>query len=262
MDLFFELHRDLPREGPGEVASTRRAFALMSGLPARLRILDIGCGPGMQTLELARICDSSILATDTYQPYLDALSRRAEKEGVAERITISNQSMFALDFEPGSFEAIWSEGAIYIIGFEKGLREWQPWLKAGGYLAVTELSWLKADAPAEIEGYWHENYQGMQSLEDNLASVEKSGYRESGYFVLPESAWWEDYYTPLEERIGMLGEEYRGNGEAQAFLHESQREIDLYRQYSDWYGYVFFVMQKLPANDLKATYINHHRWLD
>ena len=259
MDLFFELHHDLPREGPGEDGSTRRAFALMSDLPAQPRLLDIGCGPGIQTLELARICDGSILAIDTHQPFLEALARRAEQEGVAERISTRNQSMFELNFEPGSFEAIWSEGAIYILGFEQGLLEWQPWLKKGGYLAVSELSWLKADAPAEVKTLWKENYPGMHTLEQNLASVEKSGYRETGHFVLPESAWWEDYYTPLEKRIGVLGEKYRGNEEALAFLHTSQREIELYRKYSEWYGYVFYVMQKLPAIGLKTTIINHHR---
>ena len=245
MDLFFELHRDMPREGPGEAASTRQAFALMTGLPDRPRILDIGCGPGVQTLQLAKISAGTILAIDNHQPFLDALALRAEQEGLSDRISIRNQSMFDLDFiKPGSFDAIWSEGAIYIIGFAKGLREWQPFLKQGGYLAVSELSWLKPVPPAEIETYWEENYPGMQPLEQNLATLHKAGYRETGHFVLPESAWWEDYYTPLEKRIALLREKYRDNDEALAFLHTSQREIDLYRQYSEWYGYVFYIMKK------------------
>ena len=244
MDLFFEIHSDLPREGPGEAASTRRAFALLGGLPEQRRLLDIGCGPGLQTLELARISAASIVAVDTHQPFLDTLARQAAREGLAERITTLNRSMFALDFEPGSFDVLWSEGAIYIMGFERGLREWQPLLKKGGYLAVTELSWLKPAAPAEITAFWDADYPGMHTVDENLAAIERTGYREIGHFGLPESAWWEDYYTPLEKRIGVLSEKYRGNAEALAFLQESQREIELYRQYSDWYGYVFYVLQK------------------
>jgi ubiquinone/menaquinone biosynthesis C-methylase UbiE len=243
MELFFELHSDLPREGPGEAACTRRAFALMTGLPEQARLLDIGCGPGLQTLELARISTATILAIDNHQPFLDALTRQAGQAGMADRITTRNQSMFDLDFETGSFDILWSEGAVYIIGFEKGLREWQPFLKKGGYLAVTELSWLKAAPPAEIKSFWNENYPSMQPLEQNLAVLQKTGYREAGHFVLPESAWWEDYYIPLEKRIRILTEKYRGNEEALAFLRASQREIDLYRQYSEWYGYVVYVMQ-------------------
>jgi ubiquinone/menaquinone biosynthesis C-methylase UbiE len=243
MDLFFELHRDLPREGPGEAVCTRRAFALMTGLPANARLLDIGCGPGLQTMELARISTASILAIDNHQPFLDTLNRRAAQAGLADRISTRNHSMFELDFEPGSFDAIWSEGAVYIIGCEKGLREWQPFLKKGGYLAVTELSWLKAAPPTEAKTFWNENYPGMQSLEQNLAVLQETGYREAGHFVLPESAWWQDYYTPLEQRIRILTEKYRDNEEALAFLRASQREIEMYRQYSEWYGDVFYVMQ-------------------
>jgi trans-aconitate methyltransferase len=90
MDLFFELHNELPREGPGDAASTRRAFALMSALPAQPRLLDIGCGPGQQTLELARISTATILALDTHQPFLDILARQASRAGLAERDTSLN----------------------------------------------------------------------------------------------------------------------------------------------------------------------------
>jgi ubiquinone/menaquinone biosynthesis C-methylase UbiE len=243
MDIFFELHQDIPREGPGEAACTRQAFALMSGLPAQPRILDIGCGPGLQTLELARISAGSLLAIDTHRPFLEALARRASREGLADQISVRNQSMFALDFEPGSFDVLWSEGAIYIIGFEKGLREWQPLLKKGGYLAATELSWLKADPPAEVKTFWQENYPHIQTREENLALLQQAGYRAVGHFALPESAWWQDYYTPLEKRIAILTEQYRDNDEALAFLDNSQREINLYRKYSEWYGYAFYIMQ-------------------
>ena len=151
--------------------------------------------------------------------------------------------MIALDFEPGSFDAIWSEGAIYIIGFEKGLQAWQPFLKKGGYLAVTELSWIKPAPPVEAKTFWNENYPHIRSREENLALLQQAGYLEVGHFVLPESAWWQDYYNPLEKRIATLKEQYRDNDEALAFLDNSQREIDLYRKYSEWYGYVFYIMQ-------------------
>jgi len=244
MDLFFEVHRDLPREGPGEAASTRRAYQLMHRLPENPRLLDIGCGPGLQTLELARISAATVLAVDTHQPFLDVLARQATQAGLADRITTRNQSMNALDFEPGSFDVLWSEGAIYIIGFEKGLRKWQPLLKKGGYVAVTELTWLKAAPPAEAKAFWKEGYPGMQTLAGNLAAIQRAGYREIDHFVLPESAWWQDYYNPMDKRIAMLTEKYQGDAEALTFLRECRGEIEVYRRYSEWYGYVFYVMQK------------------
>jgi ubiquinone/menaquinone biosynthesis C-methylase UbiE len=247
MDIFFELHQDLPREGPGDNPSTRKALALLADLPPQPLILDIGCGPGMQTVELARCTKGKIIAIDTHQPFLEKLKQRAQAEGVSDKITAVNMSMFALDFEAKSFDAIWSEGAIYIMGFEQGLQACQPLLKPGGYVAVTELTWLRPNPPAEADNFWKENYPGMQSVQGNLDSVRAASYREIAHFVLPTSSWWEPYYTPQAARIAMLRDKYQDDDEAIQLLNESQKEIDLYRQYSDWYGYVFYVMQKAKA---------------
>ena len=247
MDIFFELHKDLPREGPGDNPSTRKALALLVDLPPRPLILDIGCGPGMQTVELARCTNGKIIAIDTHQPFLEKLKQRAQAEGLSDKITTINMSMFALDFEAKSFDAIWSEGAIYIMGFEQGLRACQPLLKPGGYVAVSEICWLRPQPPSEVQTFWAANYPGMRTVEENLEIVRAAGYREVGHFVLPPSAWWEGYYTPQEARIAMLRTKYRDDVEAIQLLDESQLEIDLYRKYSDWYGYVFYIMQKAKA---------------
>ena len=243
MKVFFEIHQGLPREAPGDNASTRRAFAALTNLPAQPKILDIGCGPGSETLELARLTGGSITAVDIHQPFLETLKQRAQEQSVAERITTLNASMFLLDFEEQSFDIIWAEGAIYIIGFEQGLRSWKPFLKHQGYMAVSELSWLRSNPPQEIRDFWSNGYPGMRSISSNLGIIESVGYREVAYFVLPSSSWWNEYYHPLEARITQLRGKYRDNSEALLQLSQEQKEIDLYRQYSDYYGYVFYVMQ-------------------
>ena len=83
----------------------------------------------------------------------------------------------------------------------------------------------------------------MRTREENLEIIRGAGYRNVGHFVLPAESWWKNYYTSLEARIVLLREKYQGNVEATQQLDEAQREIDLYRQYADWYGYVFYVMQ-------------------
>jgi ubiquinone/menaquinone biosynthesis C-methylase UbiE len=125
MNIFLEIYQNLPREAPGDNASTRQAFSLLTNLPPQPKILDIGCGSGMQTIELAKLTNGQITAVDTHQPYLDELQRRALAEGVSDNINPLNQSMFSLDFAPHSFDIVWSEGAIYIMGFETGLKSWQ-----------------------------------------------------------------------------------------------------------------------------------------
>lgn len=243
MDIFFEIHKGLPREGPGDSQSTRQAFALMKGLPANPRTLDIGCGPGRQTLDLAAITGGNIIAVDTHQPFLDHLQSLVEAQMLSERIKPMNASMFELKFPEQSFDILWSEGAIYIIGFEKGLKTWRPLLKPGGYLAVTEISWLKPDPPDDVYRFWMSEYPGMHGIEDNLRILQASGYRKTNHFSLPASSWWIDYYNPIEARLPELREKFHGNAEALGCIDATQKEIDMYRKYSDWYGYVFYVAQ-------------------
>ena len=61
MDLIYEVfNADLPRQGPGDNKSTKKAFSYLE-LPSDPCILDVGCGNGMQTLELARLTNGGIL---------------------------------------------------------------------------------------------------------------------------------------------------------------------------------------------------------
>jgi ubiquinone/menaquinone biosynthesis C-methylase UbiE len=247
MNIFFGVHQGLPREAPGDAHSTVRALAAMVDLPAVPSILDIGCGPGAQTIALACHSPAQITAVDRHQPFLDELARRAEKAGVSERIRTINASMFDLRF-PETFDVIWSEGAIYIVGFEEGLRAWRPLLRRGGYVAVTELSWIKPNPPQQVVDNWARDYPGMASIERNLSRVRAAGYQDVEHFTLPESSWWEPYYLPMQARVEELREKYRGNAEAQEQLDIELVEIEMYRKYSAWYGYVFYVMRAAEEN--------------
>ena len=117
--------------------------------------------------------------------------------------------MFALEVPPAAYDVVWAEGSIYIIGFERGLREWSTFLKDGGYVAASELTWLDRDAPEELRRFWDEAYPAMQDVAGNLATLKSCGFEEVGHFVLPESAFWDDYYTPIEKRLDLLARSTR-----------------------------------------------------
>jgi SAM-dependent methyltransferase len=246
MSLFDELTEGLPRQGPGSTAATLRALALAGGLPARPRILDVGCGPGAQTIELARATGGEITALDVRGRFLRELERRAAAAGVAARITTVEQSMFEMDFPAQSFDLIWSEGALYIMGFAAGLSICRRFLKPGGWIAASELSWLVAEPPAEPREFWARNYPEMRSFEANCRITAQAGYADLRTFVLPPADWWDNYYGPGEARVAEVRARHAGDAAACAQLDEIRREYDLFRAHSDSYGYVFYVMRK-PA---------------
>lgn len=243
MHIFYEIHEALPREAPGDEASTLRAWRALRGLPASPSVLDIGCGPGMQTVALVRASGAVVTALDIHRPFLNELVSRSIKACAAPRVHAVQAYMDALPFA-GPFDVIWAEGSIYIIGFADGLRRWRRLLKPGGWLAATELSWIKPEPPREIAEYWQGEYPGMATAEQNVAAANAAGYSVAERFTLPESAWWEPYYRPMEDRVAELRVKYRGDESAQRLLDVRSREVEMYRKYSAWYGYVFYVMQR------------------
>ena len=208
-------------------------------------MLDIACGPGMQTLHLAEVAPSaSITAVDFLPAYVAEAQRRVITHGTAERVTIAQGDMRDLGFEAESFDVIWCEGAVYVIGVETALQLWRAFLKPGGYLAFTENVWILDDVPESIKGWWRKHYSAMHTLEECSVLCERLGYEQLERFVLPESDWWDDYYTPMIQRIALLRAKYEVDQIAIAVLDESQEEIDMYREYHDCYGYTFFVLKK------------------
>ena len=153
---------------------------------------------------------------------------------------------FDMGFPAESFDLIWSEGAIYIAGFAAGLGAWRRFLKPGGWLAVSELSWLVPNPPAEAAQFWARKYPTMNSIEHNCQILSDTGYVDADGFVVPAQDWWDNYYGPAETRVTALRTKYPDDPDTLAILEDAQREYDLFRAHSDAYGYVFFVMRK-PA---------------
>ena len=243
--FFYNIYEQLPRQGPGDAESTRRAFEYMTDLPAEPRILDIGCGSGMQTLFLAELMNSRITAIDDHEPFLKILGRRARKAGVWDRIQCLNTDMHEPGFEPRTFDVIWAEGSIFVIGFEEGLKTWKKFLKPGGYMAVTDINWFKEKPPTELRAYWNQEYPEMTSVGDYIDIVKKNNYRLIHHFILPESAWWDDYYEPLEILLQRLKDKYTGQSDEMDVIRTLQKEIDIFRTYADFYGYVFYILQRM-----------------
>jgi SAM-dependent methyltransferase len=235
LNLLIDLHVAADRQGPGGEAETRRAIEL-SGLSKRrsLKVADIGCGTGASTLVLARELDAQIIAVDSLSEFLEVLRSRAAQAGLSDR-------------EAGSLDAIWSEGAIYNMGFENGVRQWCRFLKRGGILAISELTWLTASRPAELEAYWGTQYAEVGTASSKLAVLERNGYAPVAYFVLPEHCWLDAYYGPMRQRLPALLARHGSSDAAKAVVAAEELEIALYERYRAFVGYGYYVARKIEG---------------
>lgn len=241
-EAFFRLFEGLPRQGPGSDACTREALRRLPDLGAAPRVLDLGCGSGRSTLVLADALRTRVVAVDNHQRFLEQLRAAARERGLADLIEIRCADMAAPGVPEGSIDLLWSEGAIYLLGFEEGLRVWRALLRPGGCLAASECSWLVAKPPAAAAAFFREGYPGMAGIRENVARARAAGLDPIDHFTLPPAAWWDEYYTPLEQRMARLAP--AADPALAAAIGETRREIELFRKYGDSYGYVFYLLRR------------------
>ncbi|MBD3236590.1 MAG: methyltransferase domain-containing protein [Candidatus Eisenbacteria bacterium] len=242
MELLEQIQCGLDAMTPERRAWLHRAYALLPAQKRPRRILDVGCGRGGPTLELARL-GNELVGIDTDKWALEELRTAAEAAGLADRVSVRQASMLAIDFAAASFDIVWSEGSIHVIGFEEGLARWRPLLIPGGCLVVHESAWLRADPPPAAQAYWTPRFPCIRTLESYAAAAGRLGYEWIGGFTFPETFWWEGYYRPLRERVRALRREHAGDRRAEEIFERKEAEIARYRREMRWFGSAYLLMR-------------------
>ena len=241
-NALFLLFHGLERKGPGTGEATLAALERCTPLPPDPIVFDFGCGAGPATLALARALDVKVTGVDMYAPFLEELQTRAAAEGLSHRVETQQADFSNPDMAPGSIDLLWSEGAIFILGWGEGLKLWTPLVRRGGFLSLTEMTWLTRNPAEELRSVWSQWYPSMGTLESNCRAARDLGLEVVHTFVLPASAW-QTYYEPLKNRC----EELRRNPETDAALikeiEETEAEMTLFERHGDSYGYVFYILR-------------------
>ena len=245
VNLICEFFCGMNRQGPGSSQATLRALSFINGLTDQSLIADLGCGTGGQTVTLAQHVSGHITGLDIFPGFIDIFNRNVKRLGLQNRAVSVVGSMDNPPFRDGELDLIWSEGAIYNIGFERGLNEWRKYLKTGGYVAVTECCWLTDSRPAEINDYWMDAYPEIDTVYSKMAKIYKTGYLPIATFVLSESCWIDNYYVPKAVAMDAFLKKHTGNRTAEEFANMQSVEEAMYRKYKRYYGYVFFIAKKM-----------------
>lgn len=244
-NLICEFFLNIERQGPGSPEATLKALSFIDNLTNQSRIADIGCGTGGQTMVLAQHAPGQITGFDLFSGFIDRFNTNATKLNLQHRVKGIVRSMDDLPFKDEELDLIWCEGAIYNIGFERGLNEWRKFLKPGGYIAITESSWFTNERPAEIENYCMPHFPEMDTISGKVAQIQKAGYMPVTTFVLPSTCWIEHYFTPAIKAQELFLAKYAGNKTAEEFVALQRYEAEIYRKYKEFYGYVFYIAKKI-----------------
>jgi cyclopropane fatty-acyl-phospholipid synthase-like methyltransferase len=256
--MIVDFFRQIDRQGPGSEEITCRALSFIEGATgigaaaaglasstAQWRIADMGCGTGGQSITLALNTSAHITSYDNSEEMIETLQQRVAERGLQQRITGVVASMDQIPFDGREFDVIWAEGSIYNIGFERGLNLWREYLRDGGYIAVSDMVWLRDNRPAEIERYLNQNVPEMESPSFKLRQIEEAGYTPVANFVLPHNCWVENYYEPVSALFREYLQRHGNSEEAVNFVECMREEIDMYNRYKEYFGYVFFIAKKI-----------------
>jgi len=140
---------------------------------------------------------------------------------------------------------ILSEGAIYNIGFERGLNEWNKYIKKDGYLIVSEASWFTEDRPAEITDFWMDAYSEIDTIPNCISKMQKCGYIPIASFIIPEHCWTDNFYASHVSFQDSFLTKYAGNKTVEEFIAYERHEAKMYNKYKKYYGYVFYIGKKI-----------------
>ena len=227
-EAFWTLHRDLPREGPGETADVAWA-ADLARVPPDAGICDAGCGPGadLEAL-LASAPDGHVTGIEAPPDFVEAAAARR-----LDRVDVRQGDIGEIT---GPYDFIWSAGSLYFLGITNGLRAWRDALAPGGAVAFSEPCWLVPNPPEEARSFWR-RYPPMTGQTGLDARIQEAGYTTVGTRVLSDAAW-EAYYGPLEARLAEL----RRTG-SHPVWDEAEEEIALWRRHRRSYGYLLSVVR-------------------
>jgi len=217
----YRIEKDHIRENLNKY--TKKAFDFLPKIK-NPNILDIGCGTGVPTIALAKLSSGQIIGIDIDEISLNLLRGKIQELGFHNRVSVIKGSINTMDFPEESFDIIWAEGSLFVMGFEKSIKKCSSFIKPNGFLVVHD-----------------ENTDKTKKLE----SLIKYGYFLIAQFELSDDLWWREFYTPLKRLIQAFRNKYSNDFELNNELNKDRIEIEKCKSNSVVFSSFFVIMKKI-----------------
>jgi len=201
---------------------TREAFKSIPAIK-QPKILDLGCGTGVPTLEIAGLSDGKIVAVDNDQTSLDVLRKKIEILNLKDRISIVQSSVFETDFPENHYDIIVAEGILHITGFEWGLSTFSRLLKENGYFMI------------------HDEFRNEKM---KLKLIAKYRFELVKFFIMDQQIWWDVYYGFMEKKIEDMEKTYPDNSIIEELIKPLKEEIAMFQKDPASNRSIYYVLKK------------------
>lgn len=206
------------------IEHTRRAYRLLP-LLRQPEILDIGCGKGQATVELARLSGGTVTGIDIDRDVVLDLQQRLDQSSIGNRVKAVPVSFFNNNFKSSSFDLLWEEGVLHLLNTSRSLFECYRLVRPGGFLMM------------------HETIVWFKNVREKL---EEAGFTYINQYLLPRHFWWTHYGAPLEGRIQIFHQLY-GKDQYADELAVYEDAVTQIKSDPDGTDCAFYLLQKAGA---------------
>ena len=163
----------------GRIRWARRVKMLSSHLKPGMTVLELGCGTGSFTRELAR-SGADVVAIDVSPELLEMAKANCSAPNVQYQI----QNAYALSYSEGAFDSVVGSSVLHHLEVEKALRGAYRLLKPGGTIYFTEPNMLNPQIAIQKNIPWIKRKLGDSPDETAFFRwplwrlLERTGYRD------------------------------------------------------------------------------------
>ena len=243
-NLVTDFFLDAEGLAPNSYQATMQALSFVEGLPQFEKIADIGCGTGQQTSTLYEATNAQIIAIDFILEFVEYLKNEAKIQKLDGRIHSILASADNLPFDNEELDLVWAESVVNEIGFEYALKQWNKYIKKGGYIGLCSYCWLTDDPPGIIAEYWKNTSKEIEPISCRIKQILNNGFIPVAHFIMPDECWW-NYFCPMEDNFDRFLEKHPDDFAAKKLIEQIDKEISLFERYGECYGYVFFIGKKV-----------------